>query len=527
MMNVIQKLSQLDEFGAELQERYREIYGKSQKFIQERRQAHREILHAFGEAYGMDREVLLVRSPSRVNLLGMHIEHRGGYVNPIAVGYEMLVAASAREDDVVQLKNIENDAFPDESFSIGELLPADYADDWLAFLDSSEIEQGHWGNYSTSSILRLQMEFAPKRLCGMDIMVSGNIPRGGGVSSSSAIVVATALATVELNNLEIDRKDLTVLCGEGEWYVGTRGGAGDQGAMLLGKQGFITHMQFFPLRCENIPLPENSVVLICKSFVDAHKAAGARSVFNERVATYDVTLMLIRKKYPELADRINYVRDISAAHLGKDDAWICDLLRSLPEYMTRDEIRAELPDEHEALTTLFNTHDDPAEGYKIRQVMLYGAGECARAEIAGPMLKEGRFKEFGEIMFVAHDGDRIATFNADGHCQAHDYRITDEYLDAWMEKLSNGDERSGLHWQPGGYACSHEKVDQIVDILANVPGVLGARLTGAGLGGCVVALVDEEQADNAIRELNDKYYEPNGLPEGAEKAVSVEGACLL
>ena len=45
-------------------------------------------------------------------------------------------------------------------------------------------------------MLRLQMEFRHRKLHGMDVAVSSNIPVAAGMSSSSALVVSTAEAAV-------------------------------------------------------------------------------------------------------------------------------------------------------------------------------------------------------------------------------------------------------------------------------------------------------------------------------------------
>ena len=80
-------------------------------------------LEAFGDAHGLERETLLIRSAGRVNILGTHIDHRGGSVNPVAINHLWLVA-SPRADDLVVARNVESGQFPDEQFRICDCLPA-------------------------------------------------------------------------------------------------------------------------------------------------------------------------------------------------------------------------------------------------------------------------------------------------------------------------------------------------------------------------------------------------------------------
>jgi galactokinase len=48
------------------------------------------------------------------------------------------------------------------------------------------------------------------------------------------------------------------------------------------------------------------------------------------------------------------------------------------------------------------------------------------------------------------------------------------------------------------FEVSHPAVDDLVDRLRTTPGVFGARVTGAGFGGCVVALVDGDVPTEAV-----------------------------
>ena len=57
------------------------------------------------------------------------------------------------------------------------------------------------------------------------------------------------------------------------------------------------------------------------------------------------------------------------------------------------------------------------------------------------------------------------------------------------------------------YEVSTPELDTLVEIAKRLPGCLGARLTGAGFGGCTVNLVEEGFADNFIRALKQEYEE--------------------
>ena len=73
------------------------------------------------------------------------------------------------------------------------------------------------------------------------------------------------------------------------------------------------------------------------------------------------------------------------------------------------------------------------------------------------------------------------------------------------------------------YAVSGPELDTLVDIALAVPGVLGARLTGAGFGGCAVAVVIAEQADSAATTITSRYRASTGRPGTASVTVPSRG----
>jgi galactokinase len=62
------------------------------------------------------------------------------------------------------------------------------------------------------------------------------------------------------------------------------------------------------------------------------------------------------------------------------------------------------------------------------------------------------------------------------------------------------------------FEVSCPETDLLVELAVGVEGVLGARLTGAGFGGCTVNLVREEALDAFRRQVVAAYQERTGLP---------------
>jgi galactokinase len=63
------------------------------------------------------------------------------------------------------------------------------------------------------------------------------------------------------------------------------------------------------------------------------------------------------------------------------------------------------------------------------------------------------------------------------------------------------------------FEVSCAELDLLVDILGGIAGVAGARLTGAGFGGCVISLV-AQTAVNDVCEVLGRSYHPDTLPAG-------------
>ena len=526
---------------SDFHKKLQQIYGDNEDLKIEAAEMCQRSLEAFAQRYAPDRSVLIIRSTGRVNLLGTHIDHRGGSVNPIAIKHMWLVV-EPRDDDLVLAKNVESNDFPDEQFCISNCLPSgEKIKNWDTWCHDEYEKRRNapsisWSNYIRAAVLYIQHLNTKDdgsfnlALRGMNMMVYGNIPRAAGLSSSSALVMVTAEAVIRLNLLDIRPADFIEHWGFAEWYVGTRGGCSDHAAIIYGRHNTILHIGAFPLSVEEAALPAGYCFVLANSCIQAKKQAGARDIFNSRVAGYIFSLMLICKNFPQYAEKLDRLRDVNPDRLGVDQSQIYRMVKSLPVSTSRAELLRLLSGNEQKIHRVFRSHAEPKEGYLIRQVCLYGIAECIRARMVLHCLRTGDMKKFGDLINISHDGDRVTKL-LDGRRVPTDNSYPDERIDALIADLESGDaertSRAELWRQGGGYNVSLPEIDMLVDIALATEGVIGAGLVGAGMGGCIVAVVEENHARQLIENMAEKYYRPQNLPVKAEIITPVGGLCSM
>ncbi|HDS73899.1 MAG TPA: hypothetical protein ENN56_00010, partial [Firmicutes bacterium] len=158
-------------------------------------------------------DVAFIRAPGRVNLLGTHIDHRGGRVNPIAVR-ELMLVMFPRTDNRVRIANADASFAPDE-FAIADLLPDGPVSDWPDWTLSTPNrlkEQGllgTWGSYARAACAYMANAWAETdSIRGFDLYVDTQLPPSAGLSSSSALTVGSAIALHVANERTFDRREL-------------------------------------------------------------------------------------------------------------------------------------------------------------------------------------------------------------------------------------------------------------------------------------------------------------------------------
>jgi galactokinase len=74
------------------------------------------------------------------------------------------------------------------------------------------------------------------------------------------------------------------------------------------------------------------------------------------------------------------------------------------------------------------------------------------------------------------------------------------------------------------YEVTTPELDALAEAAREVPGIVGARMTGGGFGGCVVALIEEAAFEELRTRVRDTYYAPRGLTATVFLTHAVNGA---
>jgi len=430
------------------------IYG-SGAATQTRR--YESALQRFRDLYGKG-PVFIFRAPGRVNLIGEHTDYNHGYVLPVALDRDALLLARPRDDEEVVLRNVEAQ-YPPVAFAISPEVPP--------------APRGDWSNYARGPAQLFRRQ-AGKPLRGMDALVAGvqpyGVPRGAGLSSSSALTVAAAVALAYLNDMPSAGMEFALACSEAEWYVGTRGGIMDHCIALLAHRDHAMYLDCRPgpdgrYRTEHVPLPADYRLLVVNSGV---RHENARGQYNHRVAACRAGVALLRGMYPA----VTHLRDLQCVPWDQ-------LSPHLPEEVSTGELWARGID----LGDLPGLSADVPLKVRSRCRHVWTENERVLA-----------------VMDALHacDVPRVGRLLDEAHASARD-----------------------------DYEVSCPELECLVTAAREVDGVAGARLTGAGWGGCIVALVHADAVSAFEAHLSGCYRTRTGKEAAVFACRAGPGAGLV
>jgi galactokinase len=349
------------------------------------------------------------RAPGRVNLIGEHTDYNDGLVLPIALPNQIKITASARTDGVVAVASSGQDGVI--SFDLDSLAPGSVKD---------------WAAYPAGAAWVLRE--AQYGIGGANLLVESDLPSGAGLSSSAALLCATAVALLGLHDVQVDPAEVARLAQRAEnQYVGAPVGLMDQMASMCCTAGHALYFDIRAMTTDQIP-------------------------FNP--AADDLTLLVVDVKAPhrhvdgEYAARRKSCEQ-AAAELG------VPALRSIA-----------FEDLDDALSRL----SDDVVRRRVRHVVT----EIRRVEDAVALMHAGRLRNVGPLFTASHASLR------------DDFEITVPELDVAVDT-------------------------------ALAAGALGARMTGGGFGGCIIALVETSATNEVLTAIEKAFAE-----EGFTKPTSLD-----
>ncbi len=381
-------------------------------------------------------------APGRVNLIGEHTDYNGLPVLPMTLDRDLRIDFRALDEPIVQLA-----AEPQEF------------EPFLFRLDRPIVSgpTGDWSNYVRGAARGL-LGHGVVLDCGIEGTVSGDAPIAAGLSSSSALVVAAALALLKANETSMPRLELAALMARAERFAGLEGGGMDQAVCLHGAKGVAVRIDFEPLRVAPVPMPRGWHWVVASSLVRAEKTGTAREAYNTRTRECREALQAVMRTLPD--DCGTGRGEEKGAVSATSYAPLCDTF-SEEELLERGR---------KSLT--------PVLFRRFRHVVTEGR----RVALAQQAMKQARIADFGQLMVRSHESLR------------DDYEV------------------------------STPELDKIVS-LAVEAGAAGARLTGAGFGGCAVALCDRDSAHKVMEALAEGFYRPRlGRPPNRDEMFLARAA---
>ncbi|MFX1340375.1 MAG: galactokinase family protein, partial [Promethearchaeota archaeon] len=393
----------------------REDYGVDYHDFEGKQKTILQLLNLHRKKFGNE-DIIIVRVPGRINLMGRHVDHQNGLVNLIAIDKEIFITASIRKDFKIVAYNFDAVNFADIKIDLSNLT-SEICHDWLDVINNADFitkyksPQGNWDNYLKAAYVRLINLYELNEVYGANICILGNILIAAGLSSSSALTVGIFAAISILNKLNIKEEEMINPCAEAEWFVGTRGGSADQVAILLAKKNQIAHVKLFPHKILDwIDFPKNCELLIFNSQILADKSGAKKDIFNEKILAYDIGFYLIKKNFPQFSSKLFYLSDINPQNLKIKSSDVMKLLLELPEYILFKDVPNILGNRWDELKKKYHFNTNPQK-IPIRKVITYGISECERSKIFNQLIKKGDLISAGVLMNISHNGDRVVKYD--------------------------------------------------------------------------------------------------------------------
>lgn len=306
----------------------------------------KEVKSKFLEVFGADNvenEIRSYHSPGRVNLIGEHTDYNGGYVFPCALSFGTYAVARKRNDFIMKFASTNFDLKVEVDLN-----------------DNKYVKEHDWTNYTKGVVDQFVKNGS--NISGFEVMFSGNIPNGAGLSSSASLELAMSVVLNDLFDLNYSMINMVKLSQKAEnEFVGLNCGIMDQFAVGMGKKDNAMFLNCLSLEYEYAPVVLNGAKIV---IANSHKRRGlADSKYNERRSECEKAVEDLKKIM-----NIECLADVSVEEFEKNKLTIeNEVCRKRAEHVVYEDDRT------------------------LKAVK---------------MLQEGKIDEFGKLMNASHDSLR-------------------------------------------------------------------------------------------------------------------------
>ncbi len=236
----------------------------------------KDIEGQFQQYFGKD--CLITAAPGRVNLIGEHTDYNQGFVLPGAIDRHIYIAMAPN-----QYKKL-------------NLVAPGFGESFSFELDHMRPVKG-WPTYILGMIYMIMPEkHLPE---GLDILISGNVPIGAGMSSSAALCSAVGLALNEFFQLGLSGMQIALLAQKTEHrFAGLQCGIMDPFASLHGKAGHLMKLDCRSLENEYVPFDFPDIRIILVNSMVSHSLAS--SEYNLRRQQCEEGVAVLKKYEPAM-----------------------------------------------------------------------------------------------------------------------------------------------------------------------------------------------------------------------------------
>jgi galactokinase len=341
-----------------------------------------------------------IQAPGRVNLIGEHTDHQGGYVLPACINLGITFYVNPRSDDQIR---IYSQYFEEgDTISTKSIIPP--------------VDEGSWKNYIRGVVVNYLL--IKGSTMGANIWILSDLPINAGVSSSAALEIGMFTVLETLNGTEIDDLQAIQACWQAEnEFVGVKCGIMDQFIIRIGKKDTALLIDCSTEEFQTVNIPENWSLLLLDTGVPRTLS---HTPYNARIEECQSALRTIRNLWSE----VNHLSEIDTTQL--------------------DQL----------------------------------------SKILDPQI-------FRRVSHVVQENNRVLEFIREMQNNEH---IGNLIFDSHTSLRENFD-------------ASWPEADYMVEMSKSIPGILGARMHGAGWGGSIILVVQKAMHSSVSHDVINLFHE--------------------